>query len=78
MSKIIHYRTKCIACGACAVICPDFFEMSAEDNLSVLKGAKYNLEKTQGELEAETLGCIESASQACPVAIIEIKDDNTN
>lgn len=37
--KIIHDRKICIGCGACAAVCPDFWEM-ADDGKSDLKGAK--------------------------------------
>ena len=72
MFKILHHRSKCIACGACAVICQDFFEMSGEDGLSDLNGAKYNQGKTEGELEVKAIGCCQEAANACPAHAIEI------
>jgi len=72
MFKILHHRSKCIACGACAVLCADFFEMSGEDGLSDLNGAKYSQDKAEGELKVKTPGCLQEAANACPVQAIEV------
>lgn len=74
MFKILHHRSKCIACGACAVLCQDFFEMSGEDGLSDLTGAKYGQDKAEGKLEVKAPGCLQEAANACPVQAIEVVD----
>lgn len=72
MPKITHERKKCIGCGSCATVCPDFFEMSQEDGLAVLKNAKKVGEEF--ELEVEKIGCLKEAADVCPVQIIKIKN----
>lgn len=71
MPKIIHQRKKCIGCGACSAVCPDFFEMSEKDGLAILKNSK----KAGDDFELETSkpGCLKEAAEVCPVKIIEIK-----
>jgi ferredoxin len=70
MSKIIHYRKKCIGCGACAGVCPIFFEMD-KDGLATLKNSQKVGENF--ELETDNPGCAKEAADACPVKIIEIR-----
>lgn len=69
--KIIHERQKCIGCGACAVVCPAFWEM-AEDGKANLKGAK-KIQNENYQLEVEEVGCNKEAADSCPVQCIHIK-----
>ncbi len=72
MAKIIHERDKCIGCGACATMCPEFWEMSS-DGKSTLKGSK-----KQGKyyvLEVKEIKCNEEAANVCPVQIIKIEKE---
>lgn len=71
MYKIIHEREKCIGCGACAALCPDYWEM-VEDGKSLLKGAKKNKEGID-VLEVEKLECNENIEDSCPVQCIRIE-----
>ena len=72
MKKIIQERNKCIGCGACASVCPKFFEMSEKDGLATLK----NSQEKDGicELETEEIGCAGEAVDVCPVKIIRIEE----
>ena len=72
MPKIIHQRTKCIGCAACAGVCPEFFEMNEKDGLATLKKSKKVGDDF--ELETDKTGCIKEAVDVCPVQIIKIKD----
>ncbi|MBI4652710.1 ferredoxin [Candidatus Kuenenbacteria bacterium] len=72
MYKIIHDREKCIGCGACAALCPDYWEMN-DDGKSLLKGAKKNKETGSDELEVEKLKCNENIEDSCPVQCIRIE-----
>lgn len=69
--KVIIQRSKCIGCGSCAAICPEFFEM-VEDGFSHLKNSKRNNEGND-ELEISELNCIKEAADVCPVQIIKIE-----
>ncbi len=71
MVKIIHHREKCIGCGACAAICPKFFEINEKDGFATLKNAKKVGENY--ELQVEEVDCLEEAASSCPISIIEIK-----
>ncbi len=69
--KIILDRNKCIGCGACAALCPKYFEMS-EDGKSSLKGAKVKPKTQIEELTIKKLGCAQDAADSCPVKAINI------
>jgi ferredoxin len=70
MPKVIHQREKCIGCGACAAVCPDFWEMD-EDGKSTLKGAKKVGDDF--ELEVDDAECNKDAENTCPVQCIHVK-----
>lgn len=70
MPKIIHEVEKCIGCGACAAVCPDFFEMG-DDGKSHLKGGK-KVGKNE-ELTVKDVKCAKDAENTCPVQVIHVK-----
>ena len=71
MSRIIFEKDKCIGCGVCASICPNFWEMD-KDNKAELNGG---VQKEDGitELEIENAECNTNASQSCPVQCIKVE-----
>lgn len=72
--KILHERWKCIGCGACAAVSPEYWSM-ADDGKSDLKDAtikKVN-EGTLGELSVDKPGSNQDAADACPVSCIIVK-----
>lgn len=71
MSKIILEREKCIGCGSCQAICPEYFEL-AEDGKSHIKNSEKNLKTGNDELEIKKIKCAESAAEACPVQCIKV------
>jgi len=70
MPKIIHDVEKCIGCGACAAICPDFFEMG-DNGKARLKGSK-KVGKNE-ELTVKDVKCAKDAESTCPVQCIHVK-----
>lgn len=72
MPKIIHNREKCIGCGSCAAVCPEFFILDENDGLATLvKG-----ERTKGIFVREIKKInapIKDAVSICPLEIIKIK-----
>ena len=70
-TKIIHDRSTCIGCGACAAVCPDFWEM-AGDGKSNLKGAKGK--SGSFVLELPDKKCNLNAAQSCPVSCIHLEE----
>jgi ferredoxin len=67
--KVVHERNKCIGCGACAAVCPEFWEMG-DDGKSKLKGAKKVGDNF--ELELKEAGCNKEAASGCPVECIHV------
>ena len=72
--KVIHERPNCIACGACAAISPDFWEMD-EDGLSTLKGAVKVDDNFELEITEEQKATNQEAAEVCPVQIIHVKEE---
>ena len=74
MAKIILNKEECIACGSCAALCPDFWEMPEEGDMKInLKGSKKNEETGEGELEGKEIACNQDAVDCCPVQCIKIE-----
>jgi ferredoxin len=79
--RIIHEKEICIGCGACAAVCPAFWQMG-DDGKSHVKGAKtlkQNEMKTQGVtvnevLDLDNLDCNQQAADCCPVNCIHVKN----
>ncbi len=69
--KIVHDRSGCIGCGACAAVCDKFWGMGP-DGKSELKGSKQKGESF--ELDVDDVGCNQDAADACPVNVIHIFD----
>ena len=69
--KIIFEREKCIGCGSCVAICPEFWEI-AEDGKSHLKNSKRDLKTGNDELEITKVKCGQDATDVCPVQCIHI------
>jgi ferredoxin len=73
--KIIHKKPDCIGCGACAAICPDFWEMD-DDNLSHLKGSVMNGTQEERLINTEEdRARNQEAAECCPVEIISVVKD---
>lgn len=69
--KVLHEREKCIGCGSCVAICPEFWEMG-EDGKSFLKKSKVNPATGKYELEIDEPACNKEAANSCPAQIISI------
>ena len=70
MPKVIHEREKCIGCGACTAVCPNFWEMG-DDGKSNLKGGKKAGKNF--ELNVKDASCNKDAESTCPVQCIHVK-----
>ena len=74
--KIIHIKKDCISCGACAAICPEYWEMD-DEGLAHLKGSKkvnsdWELDISTEEARVKN----QEAADVCPVQIIKLKKLN--
>ncbi len=74
MVKIKHEADKCIGCGACVALAPEFFEM--EGSKAKLKGAKHEqgFDVLEGDFSAEEVEHIKQAAESCPVGIIHVEE----
>ncbi len=75
MVKIVHDTAGCVGCGACAAVCPDFWELKS-DGKAHLKGAKATKEGGEiisQELTVKEAGCNKDAADSCPARVIHIK-----
>ena len=72
MGKVIFEKNICIGCGACASVCPAFWEMSDNAKAELKEGT----EEAEGvySKELEDLDCNPEASQSCPVQCIKIME----
>lgn len=69
--KIIQEHEKCISCGSCVALCPDFWEWD-EDGKARPKGGKKNPKTRNYESEIKEFGCNKDAETSCPVQIIHV------
>lgn len=70
--KIVQEHEKCISCGTCIAVCPDFWEWD-EDGKTRPKGGKKNPKTGDYELEIKDLSCNKDAEASCPTQIIHLK-----
>lgn len=72
--KIIHDKKKCIGCGTCASLCPEYFEM--KNGKAHLKGSEEDSETGKEVLQIEkATDNLKQAVNACPVKSIELKQE---
>ncbi|MBU1019153.1 MAG: ferredoxin [Patescibacteria group bacterium] len=67
--KIKHDRDNCIGCGACTMVCGQFWSIG-DDGKADLKDAVNN----ELEIDEEDLDCNKQAAESCPVAVIHVED----
>ena len=71
--KIIHLKEQCISCGACAAICPEFWEMD-EEGLAQLKESQKTGDHGERIIFTEDdRSRNQEAAEACPVQIIKLE-----
>jgi ferredoxin len=72
MSKIIHYRDKCIGCGLCHELQPDLWRMSRKDGKATLVNGELKKKVHLLELKEQHEEKIGEVIKGCPVRIIKI------
>ena len=71
--KILHFKEECISCGACAAVCPDFWEMDQE-GMAHLKESKKVDNHWDRIIETEDARSQnQEAVDVCPVQIIKLE-----
>ena len=71
--KILHYKEECISCGACAAICPDFWEMDGEGMARLKEGKKVDNHWEREIDTEEDRAKNQEVVEACPVQIIKLE-----
>ncbi|MAG16032.1 ferredoxin [Candidatus Woesearchaeota archaeon] len=73
-----HDRAECIGCGACAAVCPLFWEMN-DDGKSDIKGGKNRDDGWQElEIDEKDFEANKQAAESCPVNVIHLKKKDSN
>ena len=71
--KIVQFKEECISCGACAAICPDYWDMD-DEGMARLKESKKIDNNWELEIDSEDARASnQEAADACPVNIIKIE-----
>ena len=71
--KILHYKDECISCGACAAICPEFWEMDDEGMAHLKESVKVDSHWERIITTEDSKARNQEAAEACPVTIIKIE-----
>jgi ferredoxin len=70
--KVLHYKSECIGCGACAAICPEFWEMD-DEGISKLRNSISVDDHFELEITSESIKAMnQEAADACPAQVIKI------
>jgi len=62
-------QNKCIGCGTCSALCPDYFELG-DKGKAILKNS---VAPNKDQLEITDVGCTHEAAECCPAQCIKIK-----
>lgn len=71
-ATVTHDRDNCIGCGMCALLCPKYWAMNAEDGKADLKEAKKVKQFFQRKVGYEAVDENKAAEEACPVNVIKV------
>lgn len=74
--RIVVDRSQCISCGAAPAVCPEVYELGADNQKNKVVD-KYSLRVSEslsvGEITEELLECAKRGAEVCPVAAIRIE-----
>jgi ferredoxin len=68
--KVTIDREGCIGCGVCEALCPEVFKLF-EDGKSCITEKHRKGSLSEGEVGSDLVACVESATDSCPVCVIE-------
>lgn len=72
MSKIIHYRNKCIGCGICYEQQPQLWRMSKKDGKATLIKGTMKKDVFISNIPSSEVARSSEIADACPVKIIKL------
>ncbi len=70
---LVHFRKKCIGCGACVAVAPELWSLSDSDGLADLKDGQEYRDHVRGTIHREDEDLHREAAEACPVHIIKLE-----
>ena len=65
-------RDNCIADGACAVLCPEVFELGEDDGKARIAAKWRRAKPEKGVVPEKYEECVRAAAEACPVQAISV------
>ena len=71
MTKIIHYRNKCIGCGICYELQPDLWRMSMRDGKAHLVHAIVRKDIHQLSIKT-SIALTKFVAKSCPTSAIKV------
>lgn len=74
MPNIIHYRNKCIGCGICYEMMPEFWRMSKKDGKATLLKATVKKQIYNLPIDHELTDSSKKVAEACPARIIKVNE----
>ena len=70
--KVMQEHEKCIGCGSCVAVCPEFWEIDDDGKAKPRKGVKED-DNYEFEIDAAKGSCNKEAAEICPVQCIKVK-----
>ncbi len=71
--KVIIDRDKCLGCGTCEAVSPEFFHLNSQDALVEVVGFNKVGNNLVGEIDETQLAAFQLAADICPELVIKIK-----
>ncbi len=72
MSKLVHYRTKCIGCAVCHEMQPGRWRMSRRDGKATLVKGIVRKSVYVSVISPAEVSLAKKVAEACPVRIIKL------
>jgi ferredoxin len=72
MKTVFHNRAKCIGCGQCVSVCPEYWYI-AEDGKAALRNSVQKKDVFVGKIDNFDSKLMAKAVEQCPVNIITIQ-----
>ena len=70
--KIVQEHEKCIGCGSCVAVCPEFWEVGDDGKANPRKGIASG-KFIEFEVDEKSGECNKEAADICPVQCIKVK-----
>lgn len=71
--KVVHYRDKCIGCGACIMYAPSTWQQNDDDGLVDLINGQEKGDVVVSDIDDVLLEENKNAEESCPTQAIKIQ-----